>query len=233
MRHRSASGPTAPGTVGFVGSSEGSKRAERGTRPGGWKWKRSAFLIGASRSHTKNDGSMTIPTWVWSLLAGMLLGTVLVGVGTLADSDSTPTWPASERAGDEAPDFVLETLDGDPFRLAAHRGEVVVNGWATWCLPCRAAGLRRSSATTGRGGRAVRGHRRRSGRSHGGAALRGEAGFQLPADREPVRWGAALSGREEAHVRDRQVGPHPLQLQRRAADVGATGRAGDAGETSP
>ena len=40
-------------------------------------------------------------------------------------------------------------------------------------------------------------------------------------------------GEGGAHVRDRQAGPHPLQPQRRAADVGATGRAGDAGETSP
>jgi len=41
------------------------------------------------------------------------------------------------RADEAAPALQVTTLAGESFDLAAHRGQwVIVNWWATWCVPC-------------------------------------------------------------------------------------------------
>jgi peroxiredoxin len=69
--------------------------------------------------------------------AAILSVAVLIAAYTLWNNFSNQADPRL-RSGDEAPDFTLQTLDGQTVSLSDYRGKgVILNFWGTFCLPCR------------------------------------------------------------------------------------------------
>lgn len=69
----------------------------------------------------------------------LALGLVWIFVSADRDGASTNGLIPAPRAGFLAPDFTLETMNGETVKLSDLRGQaVIVNLWATWCPPCKA-----------------------------------------------------------------------------------------------
>ena len=82
-----------------------------------------------------------MPVWLWVIPALFALGALGLAFKLFQESTTSASVLNNGRtlvSGGPAPEFQLQTSDGNMVSLSDYRGKaVMLNFWATWCAPCR------------------------------------------------------------------------------------------------
>ncbi|MCI0555024.1 MAG: TlpA family protein disulfide reductase, partial [Anaerolineae bacterium] len=87
----------------------------------------------------RNSSSMKSNRLLTTMISILILGAAWTFISRVPEPSSQQSDPPpNPQEGFAAPDFMLDTLDGGQLTLSELRGHpVVLNLWASWCLPCR------------------------------------------------------------------------------------------------
>lgn len=73
-----------------------------------------------------------------SKLIALILILCFLGIMYLAIFSKKTTVKHSPLIGTHAPQFTLETFDGEKIKLSDFKGKtVILNFWSSWCIPCK------------------------------------------------------------------------------------------------